>query len=90
MRPLLLIAFLTLLHVAASAQKLTGQVIDQTSQQPIVGATVQVKRTQAGALTNATGTFTLTNLKPADLLVFSYLGYKSQEVSVHGSDRSDD
>ena len=84
MRSLLLIAFLSLLHIGAYAQKLTGQVIDNASQQPIVGATVQVKRTQAGTLTNATGTFTLANLKPADMLVFSYLGYRKQEVQYTG------
>ena len=84
MRSSLLVAFLLLIHVAAFAQKLTGQVVDQSSQQPIVGATVQVKRTQAGTLTNATGTFTLTNLQSADVLTFSYLGYKSQEVTYTG------
>jgi TonB-linked SusC/RagA family outer membrane protein len=84
MRPLLLIAFIFLLHTVASAQKLTGQVIDQTSQQPVVGATVQVKRTQTGTLTNATGTFTLTNLQKADVLTFSYLGYRSQEIPYTG------
>ncbi|WP_018621708.1 SusC/RagA family TonB-linked outer membrane protein [Spirosoma luteum] len=84
MRSVLLITFLSLLHIAASAQKLTGQVIDQTSQQPIVGATVQVKRTQSGTLTNATGTFTLANLQPADVLTFSYLGFRTQEVQYTG------
>ena len=84
MRSSLLVVFLLLIHVAAFAQKLTGQVVDQSSQQPIVGATVQVKRTQAGTLTNATGTFTLTNLQSADVLTFSYLGYKSQEVTYTG------
>lgn len=84
MRPLLLVAFFALLHVAASAQKLTGQVIDQTSKQPIVGATVQIKRTQAGTLTNTAGTFTLTNLQPDDVLTLSYLGYRTQEVSYTG------
>ncbi len=84
MRSLLLIALLALLHIAASAQKLTGQVVDQTSQQPVAGATVQVKRTQVGVLTNATGTFTLSNLQPADTLLVSYLGYKAQEVRYTG------
>lgn len=70
--------------VSAVAQKLTGQVVDSGSSQPIPGATVQVKRTQAGALTNAAGTFTLTNLQPADILVFSYLGYKAQEIQYTG------
>ncbi|GAB3958784.1 SusC/RagA family TonB-linked outer membrane protein [Spirosoma harenae] len=84
MRPLLLIAFLSLLSVTAFSQKLTGQVVDQLSRQPIVSATVQVKRTQAGTITNSMGTFTLSNLQPADVLTFSYLGYQTQEVIYTG------
>ncbi|GAB3695440.1 SusC/RagA family TonB-linked outer membrane protein [Spirosoma flavus] len=84
MRLLLLITFVLLFSVIASAQKLTGQVVDQASDQPIVGATVQVKRTQAGTLTNATGTFTLANLQPADVLTISYLGYQTKEVQYTG------
>ncbi|GAB4025599.1 SusC/RagA family TonB-linked outer membrane protein [Spirosoma gilvum] len=84
MRSLLLIAFLPLFSVTTSAQKLTGQVVDQASHQAIVGATVQVKRTQAGTLTNATGTFVLNNLQPTDILTISYLGYRSQEISYTG------
>ncbi len=84
MRSLVLVAFLSLSYITVSAQKLTGRVIDQTLQQPLVGATVQVKRTQAGALTNATGTFTLTNLQPADVLTVSYLGYQTQEIQYTG------
>ena len=84
MRALLPIPFLSLLSVSAFAQQLTGQVVDNASSQPIAGASVQVKRTQAGTLTNAAGTFTLTNLQPNDILVFSYLGYESQEVPYTG------
>lgn len=84
MRSFVLLIFIALLPIAVSAQKLTGQVIDQATQQPIVGATVQVKRTQAGTLTNASGTFTLTNLQKADVLTCSYLGYRSQEIQYTG------
>ncbi|GAB4000875.1 SusC/RagA family TonB-linked outer membrane protein [Spirosoma daeguense] len=84
MQLLLLIAFFSLFSVTTLAQELTGQVIDQTSQQPIVGATIQVKRTKSGTLSNSTGTFTLTNLQPADLITFSYLGYRTQEISYTG------
>ena len=84
MRSLLLIAFLFLSAATAFAQKLTGQVVDQVTHQPIVGATVQVKRKQAGTLTNATGTFTVSGLQPADVLTFSYLGYQSQEITYTG------
>lgn len=84
MRVVLLITFLSSLSVSAFAQKLTGQVLDAALAQPIPGATVQVKRTKAGTLTNATGTFTLTNLQPADVLVITYLGYKPQEIQYTG------
>nr|WP_293837474.1 SusC/RagA family TonB-linked outer membrane protein [uncultured Arsenicibacter sp.] len=84
MRSLLLITFLFLSAATAFAQKLTGQVVDQVTHQPIVGATVQVKRKQAGTLTNATGTFTVSGLQPADVLTFSYLGYQSQEITYAG------
>ncbi|MCC3155503.1 SusC/RagA family TonB-linked outer membrane protein [Hymenobacter sp. BT770] len=68
----------------AVAQKLTGQVVDGASSQPIPGATVQVKRTQAGTLTNAAGTFTLTNLQSADTLIVRSLGYELQKVEYTG------
>ncbi|RYF74508.1 MAG: SusC/RagA family TonB-linked outer membrane protein, partial [Cytophagaceae bacterium] len=84
MRSVLLLFLFSLLSATAFAQRLTGQVVDQASRQPIVGATVQVKRTQVGTLTNATGTFTLANIQPADVLTVSYLGYKSQEVIYTG------
>ncbi|WP_245327895.1 SusC/RagA family TonB-linked outer membrane protein [Hymenobacter fodinae] len=70
--------------MSAFAQKLTGQVVDNGSSEPIPGAAVQVKRTQAGTLTNATGTFTLTNLQPGDTLVFSSLGYQAQKIQYTG------
>ncbi|GGG61595.1 SusC/RagA family TonB-linked outer membrane protein [Hymenobacter glacieicola] len=81
---LLRITVLSLLSVSASAQELTGLVLDNALAQPIVGASVQVKRTQAATLTNATGAFTLTNLQPADTLVFSSLGFQSQKVQYTG------
>ncbi|MET4075475.1 SusC/RagA family TonB-linked outer membrane protein [Hymenobacter sp. UYCo722] len=84
MRPLLLITLLSLVSASAFAQKLSGRVLDNAMSQPIGGASVQVKRTQVGTLTTAAGTYTLTNLQPADILVFSYLGYKSQEIQYTG------
>lgn len=84
MRFILLIVFLPLFSVGTSAQKLTGQVIDQTSHQPIAGSTVQIKRTQAGTITDSTGTFTLSNVQLKDVLIVSYLGYQTQEVQFTG------
>ncbi|WP_226271592.1 SusC/RagA family TonB-linked outer membrane protein [Hymenobacter pini] len=73
-----------MVSVSASAQKLTGQVVDSTSSQPVVGAIVQLKRTQVGTLTSAAGTFTLTNLQPNDVLVVTSLGFKPQQIQYTG------
>jgi TonB-linked SusC/RagA family outer membrane protein len=45
---------------------------------------VQVKRTQVGTVTSATGAFTLTNLQPTDVLVVTSLGFKPQEIQYAG------
>lgn len=47
----------------------------------LVGVTVAVKGTPNGTQTDAQGQFTL-NVKPGDVLVFSYIGYTSKEVTV--------
>ncbi|QJD77419.1 SusC/RagA family TonB-linked outer membrane protein [Spirosoma rhododendri] len=80
--PLLFFFLLTTLTV--SAQKLTGQVTDKATQQPIAGVSIAVKGTLTGTLTNNGGTFSLTNLKSTDVLVFSYLGYRTQEIPYTG------
>jgi len=57
-----------------------GTVKDNTGT-TLIGVTVIVKGTKTGTQTDANGQFTLA-AKPGDVLVFSYLGYKSQEVIV--------
>lgn len=58
----------------------TGKVIDQEGF-PIPEATVIVKGTPTGAITDSDGKFSI-NAKVGDVLVFSFLGYLSQEISV--------
>lgn len=42
---------------------------------PIIGATVMVKGTQNGAVTDMNGEFTLTGVKTGDVIEVSYIGY---------------
>jgi TonB-linked SusC/RagA family outer membrane protein len=55
-----------------------GKVIDETGE-PVMGATVQVKGTATGALTDLDGNFTIA-AATSDVLTISYLGYKNQEI----------
>jgi TonB-linked SusC/RagA family outer membrane protein len=63
-----------------AAIKISGVVRDATGQ-PIVGAIVVIKGTQAGTQTNVNGQFTV-DANIGDVLVFTYLGYIKKEVTI--------
>ena len=62
---------------------LTG-VVKDVNGEPIIGASVVVKGTTGGAVTGINGDFSLANVKKGSVVVVSYLGFKSQEVTFNG------
>ncbi|MDO5570955.1 MAG: SusC/RagA family TonB-linked outer membrane protein [Bacteroidales bacterium] len=62
--------------------KATGTVNDVMG--PIIGATVLVKGTQNGTVTDFDGHFSLENVKSGSTLVISYIGYVTKEVKYSG------
>ena len=56
-----------------------GQVTDKSGE-AIIGATVKVKNTTTGAITDFNGNFTL-NVQSGGVLVVSYIGYTTQEIA---------
>ncbi len=58
-----------------------GVVVDE-SNAPVIGATVLVKNTVSGTSTLVDGSYTI-KANGTDVLVFSYLGYKTQEIPVN-------
>lgn len=70
--------------VPASAQnKVTGTVVDSNGD-PVIGATILVKGTQNGSVTDLDGNFTLDNVASKSTLVVSYVGMKTQNVELNG------
>ena len=67
---------------AYSQQKITGIVKDNTGGIPEV--TIQVKGTNIGTTSDFDGNYTITTKKADDILIFSYLGFKTQEIAVNG------
>lgn len=63
--------------------KVTGKVTDEAGQ-PIPGASVRVKKTGGGALTDAGGNYSLPNVPGDGTLVFSFIGMKTLEMPVSG------
>ena len=69
--------------VTAQNQKVTGVVISEEDGQPVVGASILVKGTTVGTISDIDGNFTLFNVPgSAKSLVVSFIGMKSAEVAV--------
>ena len=71
--------------VVTAQTKHTGKVIGSDDKLPVVGASVRIKGTNTGAVTDVNGDFTLT-LSPGNVLVVSYIGYVTQEVTVRSAE----
>ena len=68
----------------ASAQTaVKGNVTDEKGE-PIIGASIQIKGEQGGAVTDLNGNYKINNVGNNAVLVFSYVGYSTQNVPVGG------
>jgi len=85
---LMLSAFLVLgLVVTGFAQKtVTGTVMDGELNEALIGATVQVKGTTIGTVTDFNGVYTI-KANEGDILLFSYTGFDSYEQTI-GADNT--
>lgn len=79
---LLLCLLASINFVTAQSSKVTGTVISAEDNEPIIGASIVVKGTSTGTVTNLDGTFSLDVPTNAKSLVVYYLGMKSQEVAI--------
>ena len=64
-----------------------GQVVDSTGE-PVIGANIVVKGTNTGVISDIDGNFAIDAPKNSVLLI-SFIGYKSQEVKVTGTNKDD-
>lgn len=71
-----------LFYSMANAQTVSGTVTDESG--PLPGATVAVKGTSTGTTTDFDGNYTLNNVPADAVLVFSFVGYETQEIAVDG------
>lgn len=67
--------------VQVVTKQLTGKVIDSTGES-IIGASVVVKGTTNGVITDFDGNFTLKDVPKDGIIVISYVGYQTQEIKV--------
>ena len=72
--------FLTL-GVALAQTKVTGVIVSQADNQPVVGASVLVVGTNVGTVSDANGRFTLTTPAGKNTLRITYIGMEPLEIS---------
>lgn len=62
----------------------SGTVTDQTDGTTLIGVSVKIKGTNLGTSTGPEGTFKISVPETATTLVFTYIGYNTQEVAIDG------
>ena len=79
--PVLLVWLMTLTSLAQTGQTLSGQIAGEKGV-TLPGVSVSVKGTTRGTTTDADGKYKLAGLTEKSTVVFSFIGYKTQEITV--------
>lgn len=80
---LLLIPLFVPMLAWAQAVTVTGKVISGDDGKGLPGVTIQIKGTTQGAISDLDGNYSL-SADPKGTLIFSYMGYKTIEMSING------
>jgi TonB-linked SusC/RagA family outer membrane protein len=65
----------------AQDRTITGKIIDESSKQPVAGATVTVKGSRKTVTAGADGAFTITATQPTVTLIISSIGFATKEIT---------
>ena len=76
-------ALMFALGISAQTLTVTGHIVDETGED-LIGASVAVKGTTNGSVTDFDGRFTIENAPSNGTLVISYIGFETQEVAING------
>ena len=80
----LLLLFMIMLVIPVYSQVITGKVIDANNKEPIIGASIQVKGTSIGTMSDLDGQFKITVKDKNASLQVSYVGYKTVVQPLNG------
>jgi len=76
----LLFLMLLLPFCVLAQNTFSGKVLDKVSGQPLPGVNVNIQGSTTGASTDFDGKFQLLNVRKGDIIVFSFVGYKSETL----------
>lgn len=83
MKKFLFLIFLFFPIVLLAQIKVTGVVLSNLDRKPLIGATVSIKNTETGVITDINGEFEIITFQPTDVLVCSYVGFATQELIIN-------
>jgi len=86
---LLLYCLIGMSAIAIGQQTIQGEVLDKKTNEPIIGATILIKGTNDGTITEVDGSFELAVPTGFDTLMISYIGYVTQTIPIQGRSRID-
>ena len=76
---LLAVAVMAFGQVWAEAQTIKGTVVNDADGEPIIGASIQIKGTSQGTITDVDGSFSI-EAEPGATIVVSFIGMNTQEI----------
>ena len=84
MRKFSILCILMLVANLIFAQKvlITGIVLDESNKEPLLGATVRVKGSSDGTVTDFDGNFSL-SVEKGSVLTVSFVGYVTKDVTLN-------
>lgn len=81
-----LLTFFTMIVLYGQNVNVTGTIIEASSGIPLPGVNVVIKDTSIGASTDFDGNFTINDVPLNSVLVVSYLGFLTQEITIVNSE----
>lgn len=67
---------------AATAQTIVRGIVTDEIGEPLAGATILLKGSQTGTTTTSEGKFSINVSGDSDVLIFSFIGFKKQEIKI--------
>ncbi len=84
LQSLLILIFFLCSTALAQKKTITGKVINQNGNDPLLGVNILAENQKGGTATKADGTYSITVDEKSTVLIFSYVGFTSQSVAIAG------
>ena len=80
---MMIVSLISMSSLFAQQVSVKGSIVDDKTNEPLIGATILEKGTNNGSISNVNGEFTIT-APSGSTLVISYIGYLTKQVKVTG------